>query len=472
MKAHRVWIGAWIAGAFLGGRAPAQERPATPAAPASPAGSRAGVPAPGETTSGPMVEFTLKNKLRVRGVPEFSPDDREGFVLRLEGGDTAIRFEWKDVDDKDLPFLQRRSGVAPEQPRPAETPAYRVRGLRIVLNATRAPLEGIEDAALSDDATLVIKTSAGRTRVPRVEIQSMTEADLPLTAVYTPKEVYDLLLLRHQPQDEKQWEALALDLMTQGLVQEARDVFRVLEILRHRELPVSKFYRDLLRLQEQLTTTAAKVAAFEVNRRVLDERYEEALGLLRQIDESNRDEALGAEIRRLRAAVEALRERRLEDRLVDEGYTLLRSLLTAKAADRSATFAESAAFADTALRVEILERLALQYHLDRPSVERIWDRRPHQRTFLARYGEGMWVHALPSSGNVEGWWRSAPNTSRFEYLEARAAEKFMRVVQTSEAKCSGCGGIGRVDVAVSTTPAGGVCPTCHGAKASRVVFYQ
>lgn len=427
---------------------------------------------PGEAAGGPVVEVTLKTKERIRGILQIPGDGREGFLLTREGTSTPVLFLWTEIEESEARRLQARIGLAALPPAGAqEGAAYRVRGIRLALEDKRV-LAGVEDAALSTDTVLILKRAEGKIRVPRATIVRQEEADLALADVYTAKEIYDLLLQRYRPRDERQWEAVGLELMQLGQVDKAREVFRVLEILRRRELPVSRFYADIVHLQERLATTEAKVAAFEISRRVLDERYEEALGLLRNVESANHDEALAAEIDRLRSGIEALRERRLEDRLVDEGYTWIRSLLTAKAVDRNVSFAEAAAYADKALAGDAMERLAAQYHLDRPSVERIWTRRPHLRTFVARYGEGSWIAASPGRSDVEGWWRRESNTARFEYLEARFAEQSMRVVKVSEARCPSCGGQGQVSQPVATAPAGGLCPTCLGAKVWRVVYYR
>lgn len=460
-------LGACLA-LFAGGGLRAQEPPA-PSRAAPAAGPR--VDAPSVAPVGPIVTVTFTDNERRRGVLYIPPGDDDGFLFYIDGSRSPVRFLWSEVEESDARRLRRSAAAGPGASSDAEAEGYWVPGVRVVLTDERV-LEGIDVTSMSDDKRLVLKQAGLLTPVARDRIAQLESVKLSLIKVYTPREIRDQILQRFQPQDERQWHDVGVQLQAHGLADEARDVFRIVEILRRRELPLHKFYADLRRLQDQLVTSEAQVAAYEVGRRVLDERYEEALGLLRQIEEHNRDEALAGEIRRIRGGIEALRERRLEDRLVDEGYTQIRSLVTAKAVDRTAGFADSAAYVDKVLFGEVMDRLASQYHLDRPSVERIWDRRPHQRTFLARYGEGTWVQMRPASDDPEAWWAAASSTARFEYLEARFAEQSMRVVKASAARCPQCGGQGLVSYAVSTTPAGGMCPACRGAKVSRVVYYR
>jgi hypothetical protein len=459
MKSTIAWLGVGLA---LAGAAQAQDAPAPePAVPALPT----------ETPSGPFVEAMLRTQEKVRGVLRVDPSDPDGFLLYLDGGNTPVRFLWKELVEEDARRLRRRAGIQVEA-RPEEQPAfYKVRGLRVTAEDGRV-LEGIEEPTLSDGDRLVLKTAEGRIPVVRDRIRRQEETDLPLVQVYTPREIRDLLLQRHPAQDARDLQVVADVLIQQGLRAEALDLLKIVEILRRPELPQNRFYADLQRIQNRLATTEAKVAALEVGRRVLDERYEEALGLLRQIEDPNRDEDLMQDLQRLRGALEALRERRLEDRLIDEGYTLVRTLLTARATDRSVSFAEAVAYADRELTGEIMNRLAAQYRLDRGSVERIWARRPHQRTFRATYGEGSWIDRVPTAGNPESWWAGADSTARYGYLEARYAEKSLRVVRSSEAKCPECGGHGTLQRSSSTLPVGGQCPACRGAKVDRVVYYN
>jgi hypothetical protein len=392
----------------------------------------------------------------------------KGLTLRLKDVPKPVFFEWWKLDPATAEALQRRYLGKTEGP---ADPGLTLEGVR-VRTANRV-VEGVPIPDAPPDE-LRIRNAEGVWTFKLADVLSKETVRLRLTQVYTPNELYKILLDRLQPVEPVEWDKLAAELIRIGLPDRAEPVIRIGELLRRPELPEGKLYRDLVKLRERLDDLSLKKSVFQVQEQFLAGRYQESIEAVESLEKAVTDEALLADLRRVRTELQMLRDQSRDEQIIAEWFRTIDILLRSRAFDRAVSYRDAAEYVKSRMADEVLKAVSDRFGITKGdgSAKIVWEGRSPKVILKHSYGEASWVVARPELGNVEPWWTAADDAARYAVLKGLAIETHFRVVRVGEKNCPTCGGEGAVDRAKYPNVLAGVCPSCRGLKHERTVFYR
>lgn len=390
--------------------------------------------------------------------------DNDGASLRLSGIPQAIKFRWWQIGAEDAARLrERRPGTTPT-PNESE---FLVSGWRIKTVDDKV-YEGVQvDGAPAGQ--LWLKNADGKYVIRLETIMTRDEIKVDLTRAYTPEEVVGILVGRIKPRSAEDYDNLGAQLLRAKLQSRAVAAFRVAELLRHPESPEARMVGELIKLRERVDDLAVRKAVFQAEEQALTGEYDAAIAKVEEIEKllTGHPQAL-EELRRVRTQLQEFRGMARDERIVAEGYRGAESLLKLKAMDRSVSFADARAWAETKLPAELQQHLRVKFNFspDDVTVERVWEKRPAETLLKHAYDSSSWVVLRPELRSAQDWWVATDDRTRYDLLKGLYIEKNLHVLRTELKSCGVCGGTGQVG-----EPAA-ICPSCQGLKGYRVLIYR
>lgn len=312
---------------------------------------------------------------------------------------------------------------------------------------------------------LRLKTAEGIFVLAEGDVAAREPVRLDLRRVYTPRESLCLLEGRAPGIEPEALDRAGAELLRAELRERAWAAFRTAELLRHPDWPEARLAAELGRLRDRLESLALRKAVYQVQESCLAGDYDAALAELGAVEPAV-EGGRRAEVRRLRAELEALRGQARDARVVREWIGAAEAFLKMKAMDRAVSWAEARAYVEEALRRDVIEavRRRLNFSPEDPALELLWSRRPAEPVAKHAYDEATWPAVRPDLGSPAAWWSAAPDLSRYKLLKGVFIERHLEVLEVLEKSCPSCGGSG--------LEGGAVCGSCAGLRTHRVVLYR
>jgi tetratricopeptide (TPR) repeat protein len=390
--------------------------------------------------------------------------DVDGVSLKLPGIPQAIKFRWWQLAAEDAARLRdRRPGTTPTSP----DSEFFVSGLRI-----RTVDDKVYEGVPVDGAPagqIWLKNADGKYVIRLETILTREEIKVDLTRAYSPDEVVGILVGRIKPRTPEDYDNLGAQLLRAKLQARAVAAFRVAELLRHPESPEARMVGELIKLRERVDDLAVRKAVFQAEEQALAGEYDAAIAKVEEIEKllAGHPEAL-EELKRVRTQLQEFRGIARDERIVKEGYRAAESLLKLKAMDRSVSFADARAWAETKLPAELQQHLRSKFNFspDDVTVQRVWDKRPADNLLKHAYDSSSWVVLRPELRSAQEWWVATDDRTRYDLLKGLYIEKNLGVLRSELKSCGVCGGTGQIGEPAS------ICPSCQGLKGYRVLIYR
>ncbi|MFN0008159.1 MAG: hypothetical protein ACKVXR_09650, partial [Planctomycetota bacterium] len=234
-----------------------------------------------------QIELANGSIMHGRAIPAQSTEDELAVELFETGGIVMVR--WDHVEET----RRRQSRVDMGLEGSGADEEILVAG-HVLIMSNGEQVQGLCTNVEAKGEKVRLKQASGEREYPREQVQGIKPIEVPGLFVYTPDELYKILVDKAQPQKGAQHKDMAVRCMSIGALRQARDHLNLAKDDKSwAESPegrsLEKLYRELELTERSL---GARTIATKIQLAVRANRWNEARDLLKQLGDTYTDEAV------------------------------------------------------------------------------------------------------------------------------------------------------------------------------------
>ncbi|MBI4617881.1 MAG: hypothetical protein HY720_29995 [Planctomycetes bacterium] len=433
--------------------------------------------------------------------------ENEIVFRRWDNGGT-ITLPWDAILAEDALRIQKALGYVT-----AEDLEETIRGAQVLTQDGKVH-EGL--LVETTPEVLRLKTAFRVVEVPIATVKKTAEGglylevDLPLTAVYSRKELYEQRLADLAAQNKGRPASVQAEnhyrfsewLLQFGYLAEART-----HLLLAAELDPeygTRFRSKLASIEKRIEEGEVESAFGAARSLAKSHDFTKAFAALDAIEAKYPPEKLTRDLTEERDWIQAEMDRYLTAEIPDRFFVDLRNLATAASRDRDADFDELVEYASKEMGDEAMRKTATFFGIEEKDAQSYFAKRASRSPRIASFGgstfivgtgikegeKGAPVQADSGNGGgggqgqepeeavdpIDVWWRAASGTTRSGFFYAYYCLQNFTVVKSTYDACSNCGGKGII-MRVNAGIGGGatsatLCPRCQGYRYDRTIYFE